>query len=69
MGPQKLLIVDDSPDIHELVQAWLVTEPLQFFSCLHGEQAEWSRGPRRGRSGAVMTEPGADTGRLGLMML
>ncbi|HEX4052726.1 MAG TPA: EAL domain-containing protein [Tepidisphaeraceae bacterium] len=39
MVQQKLLIVDDSPDIHELVQAWLVTEPLQFFSCLDGERA------------------------------
>jgi len=39
MVQQKLLIIEDSPDIHDLVQAWLVTESLQFFSCFDGEQA------------------------------
>jgi diguanylate cyclase (GGDEF)-like protein/PAS domain S-box-containing protein len=39
MAQQKLLIIEDSTDIHELVQAWLVTEPLQFFFCIDGEQA------------------------------
>src|ERR1700722_3550297 len=39
MVPQKLLIIEDSPDIHDLVQAWLVTESLQFFSCFDGEKA------------------------------
>ena len=38
MGAQKLLIVDDSPDIHELVRIWLADEPLEFFSCATGEE-------------------------------
>jgi diguanylate cyclase (GGDEF)-like protein len=33
---QKLLIIDDSPDIHELVTLWLADEPLEFFSCATG---------------------------------
>ena len=36
---QKLLIVEDSADIHDLVQVWLEGEPLEFFSCFNGEQA------------------------------
>jgi len=35
---QKLLIIDDSTDIHELVQIWLTGESLEFFSCFSGEQ-------------------------------
>ncbi|HTW95962.1 MAG TPA: EAL domain-containing protein [Tepidisphaeraceae bacterium] len=37
MPNQKLLIVDDSPDIHELVQIRLTGEPLEFHSCFDGE--------------------------------
>jgi len=36
MTNQKLLIIDDSPDIHELVTLWLAEEPLDFFSCATG---------------------------------
>ena len=39
MSSQKLLIVDDSPDIHELVVIWLAGEPVEFFSCETGEEA------------------------------
>jgi PAS domain S-box-containing protein len=33
MANQKLLIIDDSPDIQELVMIWLAEEPLEFLSC------------------------------------
>jgi diguanylate cyclase (GGDEF)-like protein/PAS domain S-box-containing protein len=39
MASERLLIIDDSPDIHELVQAWLVSESLEFSSCLDGKEA------------------------------
>ena len=39
MKLQKLLIVDDSPDIHELVGIWLAGESLEFFSCETGEES------------------------------
>jgi diguanylate cyclase (GGDEF)-like protein len=38
MTNQKLLIIDDSPDVHELVTIWLAEEPLEFFSCFTGGQ-------------------------------
>ena len=38
MTDQKLLIIDDSPDIHELVRAWLTDEPVEFHSCHTGEE-------------------------------
>jgi len=34
---QKLLIIDDSPDIRELVAAWLTGEPVEIFTALTGE--------------------------------
>src|SRR5271170_683759 len=39
MAAKRLLIVDDSPDVHELVQVWLASESLEFCSCFNGEQA------------------------------
>jgi PAS domain S-box-containing protein len=39
MHRQKLLIIDDSPDIHELVQVWLTDEPVEFVSCYTGQEA------------------------------
>jgi diguanylate cyclase (GGDEF)-like protein/PAS domain S-box-containing protein len=39
MRNQTLLIVDDSPDTQDLVQAWLAGETLDFISCSDGEQA------------------------------
>jgi len=38
MPSQKLLIIEDSPDIHELVVAWLTDEPVEIFLCLTGEE-------------------------------
>ncbi len=38
MPDQKLLIIEDSPDIHELVALWLAGEPVELFSCFSGEQ-------------------------------
>ncbi|HET6247981.1 MAG TPA: EAL domain-containing protein [Tepidisphaeraceae bacterium] len=38
MPAQKLLIIDDSPEIHELVAVWLMGEPVEFVSCFTGEQ-------------------------------
>lgn len=38
MKMQKLLIVDDSPDVHELIRIWLANKPLEFFSCDTGEE-------------------------------
>jgi diguanylate cyclase (GGDEF)-like protein len=38
MTNQKLLIIDDSPDILELVTIWLAEEPLEFFSCGTGSE-------------------------------
>jgi diguanylate cyclase (GGDEF)-like protein/PAS domain S-box-containing protein len=40
MPNQKLLIIDDSEDIQELVRVWLAREPLDFFSCSDGERAQ-----------------------------
>jgi len=40
MTNQKLLIVDDSEDIQELVRVWLAREPLDFFSCADGRKAQ-----------------------------
>ena len=40
MPNQKLLIIDDSEDIQELVRVWLAREPLDFFSCADGERAQ-----------------------------
>ncbi|MBC7783364.1 MAG: EAL domain-containing protein [Burkholderiales bacterium] len=37
MTNQKLLIIDDSEDIHDLVKVWLADEPIEFHSCLDGE--------------------------------
>jgi len=37
MQKQKLLIIDDSVDIHELVEVWLAEEPVEFSSCFTGE--------------------------------
>ena len=37
MNTQKLLIIDDSEDIHELVKVWLDNEALEFRSCFTGE--------------------------------
>jgi len=37
MPDQKLLIIDDSPDIHELVQLGLFGEPIELISCFGGE--------------------------------
>jgi len=39
MPNQKILIIDDSPDIHELVQLGLAGEPVDFISCFSGEEA------------------------------
>lgn len=39
MPNQKILIIDDSPDIHELVQLGLAGEPVDFSSCFNGEDA------------------------------
>lgn len=39
MKIQKLLIVDDSPDVQELIRIWLADEPVEFFSCATGEEA------------------------------
>jgi diguanylate cyclase (GGDEF)-like protein/PAS domain S-box-containing protein len=39
MNPQKLLIIEDSLDIQELVRAWLADEPIQIFSSYTGEDA------------------------------
>jgi hypothetical protein len=39
MTNQELLIIDDSPDIHELVTLWLAEEPLDFFSSATGSPA------------------------------
>ena len=36
MTKQRLLIIDDSIDVHELVQAWLTNEPVEFFSSSNG---------------------------------
>lgn len=38
MTAQKLLIIDDSPDIHELVTIWLADQSLEFFSSSTGIQ-------------------------------
>ncbi len=38
MSDQRLLIIDDSEDIHELVHVWLEGEPIEFFSCFSGEE-------------------------------
>jgi diguanylate cyclase (GGDEF)-like protein len=38
MTNQTLLIIDDSPDIHELVTLWLSEEPVEFFSCFTGSE-------------------------------
>jgi diguanylate cyclase (GGDEF)-like protein/PAS domain S-box-containing protein len=40
MTNQKLLIVDDSEDIQELVRVWLAREALDFFSCADGRDAQ-----------------------------
>jgi diguanylate cyclase (GGDEF)-like protein/PAS domain S-box-containing protein len=40
MPNQKLLIIDDSEDIQELVRVWLNQEDLEFFSCSDGLQAQ-----------------------------
>src|ERR1700691_1208756 len=40
MSNQKLLIIDDSEDIQELVRVWLSQEGLEFFSCSDGLQAQ-----------------------------
>jgi len=37
MPNQTILIIDDSPDIHELVQLGLAGEPVDFISCFSGE--------------------------------
>lgn len=37
MAKQKILIIDDSPDIHELVQLGLAGECVEFTSCFSGE--------------------------------
>jgi CheY-like chemotaxis protein len=37
MSDQKILIIDDSPDVHELVQLGLMGEPVEFLSCYSGE--------------------------------
>jgi diguanylate cyclase (GGDEF)-like protein/PAS domain S-box-containing protein len=34
---QRLLVIDDSEDIQELVRIWLGEESLEFFSCISGE--------------------------------
>jgi len=39
MPDQKLLIVEDSPDIHELVKLWLAGEPVELHCCYSGEEA------------------------------
>jgi diguanylate cyclase (GGDEF)-like protein/PAS domain S-box-containing protein len=39
MPGKRLLIVDDSPDVHELVRVWLAGEPLEFCSCTSGQEA------------------------------
>jgi diguanylate cyclase (GGDEF)-like protein/PAS domain S-box-containing protein len=39
MASERILIVDDSPDVHELVQAWLAGESLEFVSCFDGHKA------------------------------
>jgi diguanylate cyclase (GGDEF)-like protein/PAS domain S-box-containing protein len=39
MSNQKLLIVDDSEDIQELVRVWLDREPLDFYSCTDGQES------------------------------
>ena len=44
MPNQKLLIIDDSEDIQELVRVWLARESLDFFSCLDGNRAQAARG-------------------------
>src|SRR3984957_9464334 len=36
MKNQKLLIIDDSEDLLELVQVWLTGEPVEFYSSLDG---------------------------------
>lgn len=38
MPSQKLLIIDDSPDIQDLVVAWLTGEPIEIFASLTGEE-------------------------------
>jgi signal transduction histidine kinase len=38
MPDQKVLIIDDSPDIHELVQLGLMGETIEFISCYGGEE-------------------------------
>jgi len=38
MAVQKLLVIDDSEDIQELVRVWLGDESLEFFSCITGEE-------------------------------
>lgn len=38
MLKQKLLIIDDSEDIHDLVQVWLEDEPLEFTIAHNGEE-------------------------------
>jgi diguanylate cyclase (GGDEF)-like protein/PAS domain S-box-containing protein len=42
MSNQKLLIIDDSEDIQELVRVWLSQEGLEFFSCSDGLGAQAS---------------------------
>jgi diguanylate cyclase (GGDEF)-like protein len=37
MPDQKILVIDDSPDIHELVQLGLFGEPIELISCFGGE--------------------------------
>jgi diguanylate cyclase (GGDEF)-like protein/PAS domain S-box-containing protein len=37
MPTQKLLIIDDSVDVHELVNIWLAGELLEFISCFDGK--------------------------------
>src|SRR5580704_10717765 len=39
MAGKLLYIVDDSPDVHELVQVWLAGEGLEFRSCFNGQEA------------------------------
>ena len=39
MAGKRLLIIDDSTDVHELVQVWLAGESLEFLSCYDGQEA------------------------------
>ena len=39
MASERILIIDDSPDVHELVRAWLTGESLEIISCDDGQKA------------------------------